>query len=190
MAERPDAVAVARGLADAMEAEGLAYAIGGALALGHYAPPRGTVDVDINVFVAVPREVDRLLVILRKHGFEPDDASSAPRTAAEDGQFRGRIGPMRVDVFVPAIDVYARLENGRRQVPFAGRPAWIIGPEDIALLKMMFFRRKDLADVEALVRAQGDGLDRASIREQLANLAGEDDERVREWDAIVAGRRE
>ena len=51
---------------------------------------------------------------------------------------------------------------------------------------MMFFRRKDLADVEALVQAQGASLDFAATRAQLVELMGEDDERVREWDAIVA----
>ena len=54
-----DPVTVARRLADALEAEGLPYAVGGALALSNYAPPRGTVDVDINVFIAVPGDIDK-----------------------------------------------------------------------------------------------------------------------------------
>ena len=186
MPDRPDAATLARRLADALDAEDLSYAIGGALALGHYAPPRATVDVDLNVFIAVPEEIGRLQACLRTCGFEPDDASAVERTAVEDGQFRGRIQGMRLDVFVPAIDLYASLERGRRQVSFAGRPGWIVGPGDLATLKMLFFRRKDLADVEALVRAQGSGLDRAAIRARLAELVGDEDERVREWDAIVA----
>ena len=180
-----DAATLARRLADALEAEGLPYAIGGALALGHYTPPRATVDVDLNVFIAVPEEIDTLLGCLRACGFEPDDPSAVERTAVEDGQFRGRIHGMRVDVFVPALDLYASLERGRRRVSFAGRPGWIVGPEDLATLKMLFFRRKDLADVEALVRAQGSGFDRAVVRARLVELVGDEDERVREWDAIV-----
>ena len=186
MPERPDAATLARRLADALDAENLPYAIGGALALGHYTPPRGTVDVDLNVFIAVPEEIDRLLACLQGCGFEPDAPSAVERTAMEDGQFRGRIRGTRVDVFVPANDVYASLERGRRKVSFAGRPGWIVGPEDLATLKMLFFRRKDLADVEALVRAQGGGFDRAAVRARLVELVGDEDERVREWDSIVS----
>lgn len=186
MADWRDPVAVARGLADALEAAGLPYAIGGALALGYYTAPRGTVDVDINIFVAVPGEIDNALACLIDCGFEPDNLSTLNQTARDDGQFRGRLNGMRIDVFVPAIELYASLESGRRQVLIAGRPGWILGPEDLAVLKMMFFRRKDLADVEALVLAQGPSLDLVAIRAQLVELMGEDDERVREWDAIVA----
>lgn len=188
MADVQDPVTVARRLADALEAEGLPYAVGGALALSYYAPPRGTVDVDINVFIAVPGDIDKALACLVACGFEPDDRSTLHRTATDDGQFRGRVDGMRVDVFVPAIDFYAALEEGRRQVLIADQPGWILGPEDLAVLKMMFFRRKDLADVEALVHAQGASLDVDAVRAQLLDLVGEDDERVREWDSIVVGR--
>ena len=117
--DRPDAATLARRLADALDAEDLSCAIGGALALGHYTPPRATVDVDLNVFIAVPEEI---VACLRTCGFEPDDRSAVERTAVEDGQFRGRIQGMRLAVFVPAIDLYASLERGRRRVSFAGRP--------------------------------------------------------------------
>lgn len=187
MADWQDPVTVARRLADALEAAGLPYAIGGALALSYYSPPRGTVDVDINIFVAVPGEIDKALACLAGCGFEPDNLSTLHRTARDDGQFRGRLHGMRVDVFVPAIDLYAALEERRRQVLIAGRSGWILGPEDLAVLKMLFFRRKDLADVESLVDAQGAALDLAAVRAQLVNLMGGDDARVREWDAIVTG---
>lgn len=51
---------------------------------------------------------------------------------------------------------------------------------------MLFFRRKDLADVEALIRARGSGLDRTAVRTRLVDLVGDEDERVREWDSIVS----
>ena len=47
MADWQNPVAVARRLAYTLEAAGLPYAIGGALALSYYTPPRGTVDADI-----------------------------------------------------------------------------------------------------------------------------------------------
>jgi hypothetical protein len=61
---------------------------------------------------------------------------------------------------------------------------WIVGPEDLAVVKLMFFRRKDLADVEAMLRDQGKTLDREYIRRTLASLVGDDDERLTELRAI------
>ena len=51
---------VARALADVLEREALPYAIGGALALGFYALPRATADVDLNVFLP-PAAIDQVL---------------------------------------------------------------------------------------------------------------------------------
>jgi hypothetical protein len=92
---------------------------------------------------------------------------------------------LRVDVFVPAIAYYGELEGRRRQVVLLGRPAWILGPEDLAVLKMMFFRRKDLADVEAMLRHLGASLDRTFIRTKLSELMGADDPRLSEFAAIA-----
>lgn len=48
----------------------------------------------------------------------------------------------------------------------------------------MFFRRKDLADVEAIFRDQGLSLDRHFVRQKLIELVGESDERLAALDAI------
>jgi len=87
-------------------------------------------------------------------------------------------------VFVPAIPYYAELATRRRQVPLLGQSTWILGPEDLVVLKMMFFRRKDLADVEAVLRDQGGSFDRAFVRRKLIELVGAEDERLAALDAI------
>src|SRR5213594_2717229 len=90
MAEDRSAAEVARDLADALEQGGIPYAIGGAIALGFYAAPRATVDVDVNVFVSPERELARALDALRGAGFNPeDDPQALSRQAREEGQFRG-----------------------------------------------------------------------------------------------------
>lgn len=162
MAEQPTAAEVARAVADVLDRHGLGYAIGGAIALGFYAAPRATIDVDINIFVPPADGLSVALRALSDAGFAPheDEATLHARANAE-GQFRGTISGLRVDVFVPAIAYYAELADRRRQVVLLGRPAWILGPEDLVVLKLMFFRRKDLADVEALLRDQGVSVDRA-----------------------------
>ena len=91
---------------------------------------------------------------------------------------------MRVDVFVPAIAYYAQLASRRRQATLLGKPLWILSSEDLVVLKMMFFRRKDLADVEAVLRDQGTSVDRRFVRRQLIELIGLEDERLAALDAI------
>jgi hypothetical protein len=91
-----------------------------------------------------------------------------------------------VDINVPAIPFYAEMASRTRQVPLLGRPIDILNPQDLVTLKMMFFRRKDLADVEAVLRHPPPGLDARWVRSKLVDMVGETDERIREWDSIVS----
>ena len=173
------AVEVARILANVLDDRDVSYAIGGALSLGFYAVPRATVDVDINIFVDPRNQLPLILEVLASAGFSADaERDVLAEQAVQEGQFRGRVSGLRVDVFVPAIPYYASLAERRRQVSLLGHPIWILGPEDLVVLKMVFFRRKDLADVEAVLRDQSD-LDRDYVRRTLTDLVGGDDERLR-----------
>ncbi len=185
MAEPSTAAEVARGIADTLEDHGLPYAIGGAVALGFYAPPRATLDVDVNVFVSPDRDIERLLEVLGVGGFVPTDPPDRiALLAQEEGQFRGTARGLRVDVFVPAFPFYAALEDHRREVVLFGRPLWILSAEDLCVLKLMFFRRKDLADVEAVLRDQP-SLDRSYVRATITEIVGSGDERVQAFEEIV-----
>ena len=185
MPEAQTAAEVARVVSDTLECHGLSYAIGGAIALGFYAPPRATIDVDVNVFVDPSTRLEQALSALREAGFAPDEPFDAVAAQAKsEGQFRGRVAGLRVDVFVPAIPYYAELEARRKQVVLLRRPLWILSAEDLVVLKLMFFRRKDVADAEAVLREQGAALDRRFIRAKLVELAGVADERVAAWDRL------
>jgi len=74
---------VAARLADRFDEDGLAYALGGALALGAWGVPRTTTDVDIAVFVAEP-ELDKLLDSIERAGAMVDRAE-AGRSVAKTG---------------------------------------------------------------------------------------------------------
>jgi hypothetical protein len=181
------AAEVARAIADALERRKIPYAIGGAIALGFYAPPRATVDVDVNIFVTGGQAFDKALGALSDSGFVADAVPAVLlRQAREEGQFRGRAHGMRVDVFVSTVPFYRELRRRVRNVVLLGRPLKILSPEDLVVLKMMFFRRKDLADAEAVLRDQGTTLDRSKIRDRLVKLVGESDERVRAWDELAS----
>ena len=85
---------------------------------------------------------------------------------------------------VPSIPYYAELHDRRRQVILLERAIWILAPEDLAVLKLMFFRRKDLADVEAIFRDQGSSIDRDFVHRKLLDLVGKGDERLAALDEI------
>jgi len=108
MNEQRTAAELARFVADTLEQYGIPYAIGGAIALGFYAAPRATLDVDVNVFLPPATELHRVLAVLGNAGFTCQDSDEVLRSrATTEGQIRGTIGELRVDVFVPAI-AYSR----------------------------------------------------------------------------------
>jgi hypothetical protein len=172
----------ARSIADALEQSGLSYAIGGALALAIAGVPRGTADVDVNVFVAEPR-VPEAIAVLATLGIE------IPESAIEDarvrGMFVGRWSGMRIDVFLPSIDFAFEAERTRvRVTDDTGWSGWFLSAEALAVFKLLFFRGKDLVDLERLVAVRPE-LDAGYVRRALVGMMGEDDERTQRWDAIV-----
>ena len=185
MADLPTAPEVARQVADALEAAGLPYAIGGAIAYGLHAPPRATNDVDVDLFVG-PDQYEAGFDALETAG-AVIDRQSARHTASERGEFAARVRGMRVDVFVPSIPLYASAAQRVRTGVLLGRPIVVLASEDLVLFKLLFFRPKDVLDIERLVAFQGPALDRAYVRRWLVDLMGPDDERVVRWDAIVDG---
>ena len=175
---------LARSVADALEARGVPYAIGGAIAYGIWAVPRATQDVDVTIFASGDR-LAAAFAALRDVGAELDEAD-ALRSAAERGDFRAFVRGMRLDVFTPSIPFYASAEQRRRSVEFRGRPMWIWSAEDLAVFKMLFFRPKDLLDLERLLALAGAGFDRAYVRRWLVETVGDGDARVSKWDELTS----
>jgi hypothetical protein len=183
VAERGAAEAAQR-IADALEAAGLPHAIGGALALAVAGVPRGTIDVDVNVFVAADR-VGEVIGALRSLGVAVD-AAAAVEQAERDGMLVGRWDGMRIDVFLPSIPFAHEAARTRvRVTDDTGWSGWFLAAEAIAVFKLLFFRGKDVVDLERLVAVRDD-LDRAYVRRWMVDMMGEGDERVRRWDQMVA----
>lgn len=180
MTERRTAVEAAQAIADALAHAGYAYA----LALGVAGVPRGTKDVDVNVFVdddALPGVIDAL----RGVGIVFDRAEALAH-AARDGMFIGDWDGMRIDVFVPSIPFAHEAGRTAITVTVDGWSGRFLAPEAIAIFKLLFFRLKDRSDLERLVAVRAERLDHAYIRRWMVDMMGEGDERVRAWDDIVA----
>lgn len=181
IAER-GAADVAQTLASALERENIPYAIGGALALAVAGVPRGTADVDLNVFL----ERDRLAEVFRvlaTAGVEIDEVAATAR-ADHDGMFVGRCEGMRIDVFMPSIPFASEARRTRiRVTDDNGWSGWFLSAEALAVFKLLFFRGKDMVDLERLVAVRPE-LDGTYVRERIVEMMGEDDARTRRWDEI------
>jgi hypothetical protein len=170
---------VAQQLAAALESANCDYAIGGAIALGFWADPRGTLDVDVTLFLS-PNESTNCCRLLQRIGCTLE-IKTATATLREHGYCEVEFCGIRLDVFLPSIDFYERARQRRKQVQLGARLVTIWDAETLCVFKMMFFRRKDLADVEQVLRAQSDRLDRDWILEQLIEIYGQRDPRISQW---------
>lgn len=170
-------------LALAFEQASIPYAIGGALAYGMWGIPRATLDVDVNVFVD-DAELRKVTDALASVGI-PTQLEQVARDCAARGMFSAKFGAYRVDVFVPSIPFSAEAERTRVQVDIDGHRVWFLSAEALSVFKLLFFRPKDVVDLERLLEVQGDKLDRAYVRRELVAMMGEGDPRVQRWDELV-----
>jgi hypothetical protein len=182
MADETVSSVVAR-LIDVLEPSGEIYAFGGAIALAAWSEPRATADVDVILWIA-EAELDRAIALLQRAGVDVEPESARARAAAR-GMFVGQSGLVRVDVFIPSIPFYADAQARRVATTIGGKATWVHSAEVLAVFKLLFFRPKDLLDVERMLQIQGSAFDRSFVRRALTDMFDEDP-RIDKWDAICA----
>lgn len=161
------------------EAE-LPHAFGGALALAWCTrDPRGTSDIDVNIFVE-PVAAQTVLDAL------PGDVrwSEVDRSTLErDGQCRLRWDGTPVDLFLAKHPFHMEAADRCRLEPFAGATVPFISCMDLAVFKTFFNRTRDWADLEDMARVGT--IEPALLRRVVAEMLG-DDERLARIDALPA----
>jgi hypothetical protein len=169
----------------AFRAAAIPHAFGGAIALAYYATPRGTHDVDINLF-APASALDRVLAALAPLGVEApsEPARSQPQ---RDGQLRVRWDRTPLDLFFSYDALHDACRDRRRQVPFAGEQITILSAEDLAIFKVLFAREKDWRDLGELLLAQGERFDRRYALEWLELILAAGDERLTRFRSLLRG---
>lgn len=154
-----------------LDRSGLLHAFGGALALAYVADPRGTIDVDVNVFSPFD-DAPAVLEVLARLGLRPEQPSDSWMPMAGI-RLRRTADPYPVDLFLSLDGSYAEIAQRRVVQPFG--PARLALPflsaEDLALFKLSFSRDKDWVDLRAIARARPD-LDIAYVERQVLHLRG------------------
>jgi hypothetical protein len=162
-------VAIHRALATAR----LPHAFGGALALAWCTQrARGTIDIDVNVFVPVDRLDELLAAFPNEVVCSDDDRALLQR----DGQARLWWGTTPVDVFLNTTPFHDAVAMRSRRELFNGAEVPFLSCTDLAVFKAFFNRTKDWADLEEM--AVAGTLDRQRVVGVLAEYLGIDDQRV------------
>jgi predicted nucleotidyltransferase len=159
-------------IAESLDSHGVSWAIGGAIALAYATEePRGTRDVDVNVFDDVELARTTFTALPREVHFGETDIEAARR----DGQVRLWWDETPIDMFFSVTTFHDEVGRRCRVVPFAGVSLRILSAEDLAVFKAMFDRPKDWVDIATMVEAGS--LDSDVAADRLSGLLG-DDERV------------
>jgi Nucleotidyl transferase AbiEii toxin, Type IV TA system len=157
----------------ALRQAGLPHAFGGAIALAYWTQePRGTRDLDVNVFV--PQASAARVIAALPAGVVASPAAIA--ALADTGQVRLFWDDTPIDLFLDYAPLHAQAARHVEWVPFEGERIPVLGPTELAIFKLLFDRTKDWADVEAMLEA--DQLDVAAVRDSLRTLLGDDDPRL------------
>jgi hypothetical protein len=160
-------------LGAALEAHGLPYAFGGALALAFCTErARGTIDIDVNVFVDQDEAASVLACLPRQVSQSAADLPALQR----DGQTRLWWEQTPLDVFLDTTEFHVQAAQRRQFHQFGGRKIPFLGCSDLAVFKAFFNRTKDWADLEEMIAMRALNVDQTLG--VLVRYLGEDDDRV------------
>lgn len=137
-------------LHDALGQSDIPHAFGGAIALAYCThEPRGTRDLDVNVFTGI----DRAEEVFGAMPAGVRVSATQRRSAAREGQVRLWWDDTPIDVFFDTHEFYRDVAARVRTVPFGGRSIPVIDCLALTVFKALYNRTKDWADIEAIVEA-------------------------------------
>jgi hypothetical protein len=157
----------------------LPHAFGGALALAWCTQrARGTIDIDVNVFVDTQHSADVFGALPKKVAWNANDLATLRR----EGQVRIWWDKTPLDLFLNTTPFHEEVARRTRWEQFAGEALPFLSCGDVAVFKAFFNRTKDWADIEEMIAAGT--LDIAQVTAVLVQYMGIDDERVQRLAAL------
>ncbi|HLH15227.1 MAG TPA: nucleotidyl transferase AbiEii/AbiGii toxin family protein [Solirubrobacteraceae bacterium] len=153
---------------DSLQEAGIPHAVGGAIALAYCTlDPRGTRDLDFNVFVGTERAREVLAAMPESVEVSGERLERLER----DGQVRLMSRTTPVDLFLNVLPFHDHVAEHTREVPFEGRTIPVLTCTALVVFKAMFDRTQDWADIERMSEAHSFDLEEAArwIREMLGD---------------------
>jgi hypothetical protein len=165
---------------DSLTEASLPHAFGGAIALAYCVEePRGTRDLDVNIFVDASKAESVLASLPRGIRVRREDIARVRR----DGQARLDWDGTPIDVFLNNLPLHDAVAASVVWVPLEGREVPVLDCASLAIFKAFFDRTKDWADMEAIAQATPEDIEAAA--NTIADLVGEDDPAHRRLRALL-----
>lgn len=168
-----DPTTIALDVASHFDRIGVAYVIGGSFASALHGEPRSTKDVDFVAALDAKSGAELVHQLTPTYVIDADAVQAAIGSATSFNAIH-IAGAFKADVFVAGDDAFeAERLRTRLRIDVIGGQLWIDTAEHTILRKLEWYRRggetseRQWRDVEAVVRIQGDRLD----RERLAKWA-------------------
>lgn len=166
---------------DSLTDAGFAHAFGGAIALAYCVEePRGTRDLDVNIFVDAARADPVLRALPEGVRVRKKDVAKVKR----DGQARLDWDGTPIDVFLNNIPLHEAVAGSVLWVPLEGREVPVLDCASLVIFKAFFDRTKDWADIEAVAIATPEDIEGAAAT--IAGLLSEDDPAVGKLRALTS----
>lgn len=155
---------------DSLTDAAFAHAFGGAIALAFcVGEPRGTRDLDVNVFVDASEARTVLAALPDAVRVRKKDIVQVER----DGQARLDWDGTPIDVFLNNLPLHDAVATSIVWVPLEGRTVPVLDCASLVIFKAFFDRTKDWADLEAIAQATPGDIEEATAT--IADLVGADD---------------
>jgi hypothetical protein len=162
---------VLRIVSERLESAGVSFMLTGSFALGYYAKPRMTRDLDL-VVAMQDEDVGRVVRAFAADFYVDEDAVRAAVRSQRIFNLMHLDSGIKVDLIVRQDTDYRQVEFARRQATtLAGVRTWITSREDLILSKLEWARESgselQMRDVRTLI---DEGLDWAYLRQWAARL--------------------
>lgn len=165
---------------DSLTAASVPHAFGGAIALAYCVEePRGTRDLDVNIFVNAARAKQTLACLPPGVTVTDKDVAHVKR----DGQARLAWDGVPVDVFLNNMPLHEAVAGEVVWVPLEGREVPVLDCASLAIFKAFFDRPKDWADMDAIAQATPEDIDIAAAT--ISDLVGPDDPAVKRLESLI-----
>ena len=167
----------------ALKARSLPHAFGGAIALAYCVEdPRGTRDLDLNVFVDAERAAEVLAALPEGVRVEEADVEQAK----QDGQTRLFWDGVPVDVFLNNLPLHEEVASGVTWVELQGAQIPVLDCASLVVFKTFFARGRDWGDIEEVAAATPRDVESALA--VVTDLVGAGDPSCRRLAEIAAAR--